>query len=179
MNERRQARRVEPRRPIRAKVKASVPARVVDISSGGAQIEVISSLRPHVACEIRFQVGEREVVVNSTVRRCRAWGFGFDDRDRKVLLYRAGVEFEEVDSEVLEVLREELASQGLGSGVHAAVSAEDEGSPSTSDDGEERGDAQSAAAKETAKVQAPRRDGPLKIRIRADHVREILDKPKK
>jgi len=160
-------------------VKASVPARVVDISSGGALLEVISSLRPHVACEIRLQVGEEEVVVNSTVRRCRAWGFGFDDRDRKVLLYRAGVEFEAVDPAVLEALRRELASQGLSSGVHAAVSADDEGSAPGSGDGGEQGVAQIAPVQEEAKVTAPRRDGPLKIRIRADHVREILDKPKK
>lgn len=164
---------------MKAKVKASVPARVVDISSGGAQLEVISSLRPHVSCEIRLQVSGGELVVNSIVRRCRAWGFGFDDRDRKVLLYRAGVEFEDISPEVIEALRQELAAQGLGSGVHAAVDVDEGELAETADSRKTEGAASTGAAQPEAKVSAPPHNGPLKIRIRADHVRTILDKPKK
>ena len=35
------------------------------------------------------------------VRRCRAWGFGLDERDQRVLLYRAGLEFAEAAPEAL------------------------------------------------------------------------------
>jgi len=161
---------------MRAKVKASVPARVVDLSAGGAQLEVVSSLRPHVACEIRLQLGEREIVVNSVVRRCRAWGFGFDDRDRRVILYRAGVEFEPLPADVVESLRRELAEQGLGSGVYPAVTVTGDGQGDANVAG---GSGAAAAGAPQGKVPAPERDGPVKIRIRADHIREILDKPNK
>ena len=96
MNDRRQSKRVQPRQPMLAKVKASVPARIIDISAGGAQLEVVTSLRPRVRCDLRLEIEGAQVSIGSVVRHCKAWGFGFDENDRRVLLYRAGLEFEDV-----------------------------------------------------------------------------------
>jgi len=101
MNERRAVPRVEVPQPVPAKVKAALPARVLDISSQGAQLEVTTSLRPLTSCDLRISLPDGEVTIRSVVRRCRAWGFGLDEKEQRVLLYRAGVEFSEVAPEVL------------------------------------------------------------------------------
>lgn len=101
MNERRAVPRVEVPRPVPAKVKAALPAHVLDISSHGAQLEVTTSLRPGTSCDLRISLPDGEVTIRSVVRRCRASGFGLDGKEQRVLLYRAGVEFSEVPPEVL------------------------------------------------------------------------------
>ncbi|MGV8039316.1 MAG: PilZ domain-containing protein [Thermoanaerobaculaceae bacterium] len=101
MNERRAVPRVEVPQPVPAKVKAALPARVLDISSHGAQLEVTTSLRPLTSCDLRISLPDGEVTIRSVVRRCKAWGFGLDEKEQRVLLYRAGVEFSEVPPEVL------------------------------------------------------------------------------
>jgi hypothetical protein len=161
LNDRRQYQRVQPRQPMLAKVKASVPARIIDISKGGAQLEVVTSLRPHVRCELRLQLDDGEVVIGSVVRRCRAWGFGFDEDDRRVLLYRAGLEFEEVPAELAASIKREMAAQGLArgsSGAFKAVSGGDDAAPPTQ-----------------GPTRAPGRNGPVKVRISRAHLRGIAD----
>lgn len=101
MNERRAVPRVEVPQPVAAKVKAALPARVLDISSQGAQLEVTTSLRPLTSCDLRIALPDGEVTIRSVVRRCKAWGFGLDEKEQRVLLYRAGVEFSEIPPEVL------------------------------------------------------------------------------
>ena len=111
MAERRAAQRVAPEQPLSAKVKTSLPARVVDISSRGAQLELINCLRPNVTCELRLQLPDGEVLVRANVRRCRAWGFGLDEKDQRVLLYRAGVEFEDVAPEIVARIKRTLTAR--------------------------------------------------------------------
>ena len=101
MSERRAVPRVEPGRRITARLKTSLPAQIIDISSRGVQLEVANSLNPQVPCDIRIQLEDGEVTVRALVRRCRAWAFGLNEADQKVLLYRAGLEFEEIDPEAL------------------------------------------------------------------------------
>jgi len=86
---------------MQAKVKASLHARVVDISSRGAQIELETCLRPQAPCDIRIQLEDGEITLRALVHRCRACAFGLNDTDQQVLLYRVGLEFEEVAPEVL------------------------------------------------------------------------------
>jgi len=117
MSERRAVPRVEPAKPLKAKVRNSLAARVVDISVRGAQIEVTSSLRPHTACDLRIRLGDGELVIRATVRRCRAWGFGLDDRDQKALFYRAGVEFGAMDADTLAKLKSEVLDAGIAIGA--------------------------------------------------------------
>jgi hypothetical protein len=80
------------------------PARILDISSRGAQIEVANSLQPSGPCDLRIRFPDGEFSVHATVRRCRVCGFGLDGEGERVVLYRAGVEFDEVDPESLALL---------------------------------------------------------------------------
>jgi len=167
MNERRAAARVAPPEPIPVKLKSSLPARVVDISAGGVQVEVGTSLRPEAECELRVQLSEGEIVVRAHVRRCRAWGFGLDESDRRVLLYRAGLQFAELPVEALATLRRYFASTGgLGSAAdEVATPAEAAPAP--------------VGEPPAPLPPAPRHGGPVKIRINSEYVRRILQGGKK
>ena len=179
MNERRAVRRVAPEEPLKAKVHASFPVRVLDISERGAQIEVERSLRPNVRCELRFPSADGEFVMRATVRRCRAWGFALGEADQRVLVFRAGVEFDSPDSEILAKLR--LAAEE-GAARQVDEGAAGEAPPLESDaPGEPVAAApapEPAVAGEPATRSAPPPAslprGPVKIRIRSDYVRRIL-----
>jgi hypothetical protein len=86
--------RVEAPEGVVAKVKAFVPARLIDLSPRGAQVEVAVSLQPRQGCALRLTVAGEELILPSTVRRCWVVGFGVDERSRPVTLFRAGLEFE-------------------------------------------------------------------------------------
>ena len=93
--------RVEPKQPLDARIMAIQLARIVDISSRGAQIEVATSLQPSGPCDLRIQFADGGFAVHATVRHCRVSGFGLDGNNQRVVLYRAGLEFDEVDPECL------------------------------------------------------------------------------
>lgn len=109
--ERRAVPRVKPKQPLEAKVLAIQPARILDISSRGAQIEVANILPPSGLCDLRIQFAAGEFAVHATVRRCRASGFGVDANNQTVVLYRAGLEFDEVDPECLAWLSSNVLFQ--------------------------------------------------------------------
>jgi hypothetical protein len=178
MNERRATARVTPAEPIPVKLKSALPARVLDISSGGIQVEVATSLRPEADCELRVQLADGEMVLRARVRRCRAWGFGLDESDRRVLLYRAGLQFADLTAEALGRLRP-LIDMSASDGGTTSVSE-----PSPAAGG---GAAAEVTTTEGALVQdplaplpqaplpqAPRRTGPVKIRINSEYVRRLL-----
>ena len=160
MTERRAVPRVEPQQPLSARVKAFLPARIVDLSSRGVQLELATSLRPQVPCDLRIQLDQGEVVVRGIVRRCRAWGFGLDEKDQRVLLYRAGLEFEQAAPEalvkVVSTVLEKAAPQEIPAEVVA--SPEEEPAPPVAASG----------------VRAPHPAGRVKIRISAENVRKAL-----
>ncbi len=165
MNERRAAARVAPTEPIPVKLKSSLPARVLDISASGVQVEVGTSLRPEADCELRVQVPEGELTVRAKVRRCRAWGFGLDESDRRVLLYRAGLQFSDLPPESLAKLRRYYETKEAQAESTAAALVEP--TPETTE---------GAMIETPGSVlpQAPRRAGPVKIRINSEYVRRIL-----
>ncbi len=158
MNERRSVPRGEPRKPLSARVKAFLPARIVDLSERGVQLELATSLRPQVPCDLRIQLDQGDVTVRGLVRRCRAWGFGLDERDQRVLLYRAGLEFETTPPEALMRLVATVLEKPSPEHVAAPEAAE------------------AAAPPEPATVvgRAPTGGGKVKIRISADKVRKLL-----
>jgi hypothetical protein len=170
MNERRATARMAPSEPIPVKLKSSLPARVLDISAGGIQVEVGTSLRPEADCELRVQLADGEIAVRARVRRCRAWGFGLDESDRRVLLYRAGLQFSDLPAEALAKLRRYFDSSKTHAATVPGIAA-DEGVA-----------AEAAPITEAALVEnpmvalppAPRRTGPVKIRINSEYVRRIL-----
>jgi hypothetical protein len=116
MIDRRSVPRITPKKPIKAKVRAYIPARVVDISLSGIQVELAQSLPPRLTCDLRFQVQDSEVVLRAIVRRCRVWGAGSDEKEQKVLLYRAGLQFDEAS-------KKKVAGLGEGLGLSVAEAA--------------------------------------------------------
>jgi hypothetical protein len=162
MTERRAVPRLELQKPLPARVKTFLPARIVDISSRGAQLELATSLRPKVPCDLRIQIEGGDIVVHGMVRRCRAWGFGLDEKDQRVLLYRAGIEFDQPVPEALSKMIAKITGTTVEKGR------------------EEQ--AVKVPAKETGEVLAgghtrprvPTRGGPVRIRISSEHVRRVL-----
>ncbi len=152
--------RVEPQQPLSARVKAFLPARIVDLSSRGVQIELATSLRPQVPCDLRIQLEQGEVTVRGLVRRCRAWGFGLDERDQRVLLYRAGLEFEEAPPAALVKVVTGVLEKAAPREIPAEVAPSPEGEP--------------APPAVASVVRAPHPAGRVKIRISAENVRRVL-----
>lgn len=171
--ERRTSPRVTPRQPTKAKIKAAIPARVVDVSSNGMQLELETALRVGASCDVRVVAGGTERSLRASVRRCRAWGFALDDSDRRVLLYRAGIEFEEISPECLDWLRATLLVPEPAPGeAPATIAGATPEQPASV--------AEELPAGAAASQPAPRvpRNGPVKIRIDSAVVRRILE-PKK
>jgi len=159
--ERRSVPRVELPHPVRAKVKSALPARIVDISSQGAQLEVSAMLRPDVSCDVRISLEDGDVALRAIVRRCKAWGFGLDDKDRRVLLFRAGLEFQDVAPEVMARLTQSF--------LFMQQATEEEEEPELAID-RMLLDADGVAHR------APSSRGPVKIRISADAVEAVIAK---
>ncbi len=103
MLDRRRALRISPKKPIKAKVKTSLTARVVDISSLGVQVELAYSLPLRTRCDVRLQNGGADLSLTGTVRRCTVLGWTEHD-GKKVLMYRAGLEFEGTTRELVRAL---------------------------------------------------------------------------
>ncbi|MGD1147794.1 MAG: PilZ domain-containing protein [Thermoanaerobaculaceae bacterium] len=158
MAERRAVPRVEPKKPLSARVKAFLPARVVDLSERGVQLELATSLRPQVPCDLRIQLDEGEVVVRGLVRRCRAWGFGLDERDQRVLLYRAGLEFDATPPPALLQVVSTVLEKASPEQIPEPTSA-----------------TEPLPVPDQVVARAPNGGGRVKIRISADHVRKLLE----
>ena len=126
MLDRRSATRVAPPKPISARLKTSLMARVVDISIWGLQVELPYALPIRARCDLRLQMEDGEVFLGAIVRRCFVLGWT-ERQGKKVLLYRAGLQFESSSREVLQV---------LGPKIPLLVEkAPPTGSPSHSEDG--------------------------------------------
>jgi PilZ domain len=111
IHERRAVRRIVPKQALEANVMMVQPVRVLNISSRGAQIEVACALPPSGPCDLRIQFDEGEFAVHATIRRCSAVDLGADENDEPVMLYRAGLEFGELDPESLAWLSSHVLFQ--------------------------------------------------------------------
>ncbi|NOZ78411.1 MAG: PilZ domain-containing protein [Acidobacteria bacterium] len=108
MDNRRRSERYAPGQTLVGKVKATVPARILDISRHGVQVEVPTALRPAVNCDVTLPLEGRELHLRARISRCSAQGFSsFEDGEKK-LIYRAGLEFVDLDARSLEVLESTL-----------------------------------------------------------------------
>jgi hypothetical protein len=150
MAERRSAQRITPPREIAAKVKAFLPARVVDISRTGVQLELSSLLRIGVQCDVKLALDGEELRWPATVRRCRAAAFGVDEQGQKVLLYRAGLEFASMSDEEWQRL-ERFLQQSTPSATGLEL---------------DQGDVlPESLAPEPPKPQGSGRTGPIKVKV--------------
>jgi len=112
MMERRRSQRIPVPEDRFGRVKATVPARIVDISRHGVQLEVPAALRPAVECDLTLPAGAGDVRIRARVQRCRAMGLSGSGGERK-LVYRAGLEFvsiAESDRNALLDLVDQLAA---------------------------------------------------------------------
>lgn len=105
MKDRRRHPRVTPDEEVYGKVKATVPARVVDISPEGLQVEVSSGLRPNVECDVSLPVDDGAIQVRARVLRCRAATMR-SGADSSELLFRAGLAFVGLSAADQETLRQ-------------------------------------------------------------------------
>ncbi len=152
-----------------------MPARVLDVSGSGIQIELESALRLGAPCDVRVIVEDGERCLHGTVRRCRAWGYALDEKDRRVLLYRAGIEFDALSPECLAWLQAALLTPELGGPSPSAP-----GPTATDAATQPRQEGEVAGAVQPPPAAPPRvpRDGPVKIRIDSAAIRRILQSKK-
>jgi hypothetical protein len=113
MNDRRRSRRVTPPQEVVGTVKATVPARVLDLSTRGMQVEVASTLRPGVECNVSLPTATGELRMRVRVERCRARTFNTLEAGVGGILYRAGLSFVDLPAETLETLEDVLVDFSL------------------------------------------------------------------
>ncbi len=149
MNERRRVARHRIEEDLFGRVKATVPARIVDISPFGAQVEVPSALRPSVECDIWLPLDEGQIRIRARVLRCRAAAMHPDGGDGANLLYRAGLEFVGLSEKDVEALRRAYPAPA---------------------------EAPSVTTKQGMPVEpSRRRTGPVKIRLSSEHIRKRVE----
>lgn len=95
MIDRRRSPRVPPPPTLKARVRAYLSARVIDISTSGVLLELPHSLPPRTGCDLKIRNGDEEIILPASVRRCAVAGFGTDEKGQKALVYRAALEFTE------------------------------------------------------------------------------------
>jgi hypothetical protein len=103
MLERRRSERVTPGHEIYARIKSSIPVRIVDVSQHGMRVESSSALPPSGECDIWLPADDGDVMMRIRVQRCRARFVQSEDGPRG-LVYQAGVEFLEMDEEARAAL---------------------------------------------------------------------------
>ena len=115
MEERRRSPRIPVRQEVFGRVKATLPVRLVDLSAHGAQLEASTGLPPAGEIDLWLPSDRGELRLRAAVRRCRA------SAGPRGLVFRAGVEFLDVDDAQRDHLVEILAQ--LGGEPEAAVRA--------------------------------------------------------
>ncbi len=152
MNDRRRSERYEPPETVLGKVKATVPARVMDISRHGLQVMVPAALRPSVECDLDLPTEYGGLSVRARICRCKAHGFVEGEDGERRLMYRAGLEFVNLDA---------AAGKILDATIHRLreQTAPKIGPPPIDGGGKKAG----------------RRHGPIKIRINAEDIRKRLE----
>lgn len=104
MNERRRSERIIPNNELFGRVRATVPARILDISAAGVQVEIPTALRPSVECDFSIPDGTGLMRLRARVRRCRAASLAEMNSDGRQMVYRAGLEFDCLTQEQTAVL---------------------------------------------------------------------------
>ena len=94
MEERRRARRAVPERQVSVTITGNRAARLLNISSDGALLELTSALNPRLECRLTLPLIDGPVRLRARVTRCRLVASP-DVPGRTV--FRAGVEFLGID----------------------------------------------------------------------------------
>lgn len=105
MDERRTSFRVSPTHETCVSIGGNRSARLVDITPGGAHLELSSALNPNHTCRIALQLGDETVRIKARVAHCKLTGYtSFGSGGQ--LVYRAGLEFVEIDEKLADTIRQ-------------------------------------------------------------------------
>ena len=103
MLDRRRSQRLSPQQDIYARIKSSIPVRIVDVSQHGMQVESTSALPPSGECDIWLPTDGGDVKMRIRVQRCRA-RFVQAQEGYRGLVYQAGLEFLEMSQQARSAL---------------------------------------------------------------------------
>jgi hypothetical protein len=87
---------------IYARIKSSIPVRIVDVSRHGMQVEATSALPPSGECDIWLPTDGGDIRTRVRVQRCRARFV--QSKEFQCLMYQAGVEFVDLDEDATSAL---------------------------------------------------------------------------
>jgi hypothetical protein len=121
--ERRRSARFRPQTEMFARLKSVLPARIVDLSLHGVQVEVTQSLQRRAELRFSLPTPEGDLVLRAAVRRCSLTGLRPIPGGERAPVYTAGLEFVEMTNEQQEVLRR------VWSGLQGAAALELVGAP--------------------------------------------------
>ena len=134
MRERRRSPRFQADQEIFARIKSSIPVKIVDVSGHGMMVESSSAVPPAGACDLWLPGDNGDVKLRVRVQRSRAQFINGVNGNRG-LVYRSGLEFLEVDEaaraaleSILRQLGGDLESCARVVATVSAVSDEDESS---------------------------------------------------
>ena len=85
--------------PLHGEVKVFQPMTILDVSTGGAQIETPFALQLDSLHDFRISLGERSIVVKGRIAHCH-----IGELKGGVVIYRTGVEFVELSDHVQSAL---------------------------------------------------------------------------
>lgn len=118
--ERRRGRRVPVAGRPEGRVKATLDARLVDLSSGGARIEHYNLLRPGFTCTLEFPTSLAPLTLSVQIVRSMVVGHEPSATGERLLRYESGLAFVRVTAEqqkLIEDILQRLDPGGsLGSG---------------------------------------------------------------
>ena len=106
MTERRRSERITLQDKVIGRVKASIQARLVDLSVHGAQLECSTGLPPAGEVDVWLPTPRGEARIKAIVRRCRA------QTGPSGMVFRAGVEFHDIDDDTRQSLEAALLDMG-------------------------------------------------------------------
>lgn len=102
MQERRRTERIRLSNHLVGRIGSVGEALVVDISTGGALVEIDATVNPEQSFELLIPIdGDSELQLESRVQRCKPSGISDDGSGRSSVSYRAALEFRNVDSDTV------------------------------------------------------------------------------
>lgn len=99
------------------RLKATVPVQIMDVSDHGMQLELAAALRPGSTYELRAQLKGIEVNALVRITRCRAGGYVPDGKGGRLLLFRAGAEFVQLEGDRVQEFRDWVQSQAAAAAL--------------------------------------------------------------
>ena len=114
MHDRRRSQRLVADQEIYARIKSSIPVRIVDVSRHGMQVEATSALPPSGECDIWLPTDGGDIRTRVRVQRCRARFV--QSKEFQGLMYQAGVEFLDLDENArsaLDAIIRQVAGEGF------------------------------------------------------------------